>query len=94
MTWTDRSFIVSLWTSRLSFHPSFYFLILKEVVKLSSIPCVPWTASSTSTPRPTPERGHHSRTILMGPFNSFILPLISIEISVIVHWAVLLPEVN
>lgn len=30
----------------------------------------------------------------MGPFNSFILPLISIEISVIVHWAVLLPEVN
>lgn len=37
MTWTDRSFIVSLWTSRLNFHPSFYFLSLKEVLKLSSI---------------------------------------------------------
>lgn len=30
----------------------------------------------------------------MGPFNTFILRLITIEITVIVHWAVLLPEVN
>lgn len=37
MTWTDPSFTVSLWTSRLNFHPSFYFLVLKEILKLSRI---------------------------------------------------------